>query len=93
MKLRRFHALPRTNYLPPHNRLSVSRVDNAEDEVARLRWEVAKANKEAVESRGEAVDDLQIDINIYRAAYWKRLSGQDLISIFFVVLLSTRYNA
>lgn len=52
--------------------------DKADEEVARLRWEVAKAQKEAAKARGDIVDlnDLQKDIDVYRDAYRKRISGQ-----------------
>jgi chromosome segregation ATPase len=61
-------------------------VEKAEDEVARLRWEVSKAKKEAARASGETADlnNLQKDIDVYRDAYHRRISGQQTIVLFLL---------
>ena len=58
-------------------------VDKAEDEVARLRWEVAKAEKKVAVATGQSGDwdNLQSDVDVYRDAYRKRISGQQAVLI------------
>ena len=73
------------NAQPEQQAESWQEADKAEVEVLRLRWEVAKAEKEAAKARGEggtSLNDLQEDINVYREAYRQRLSGQLSAALF-----------